>query len=321
MQAKSTGSDAKIRNKKILLIGGSGFIGLNAAKALSELEADITILCKNPEKIKNIGFCRNFKIIKGDVSDYDSVEKNIMNKDVIINFASVVSSGSSFDAFEDIKTNLAGQLNVLEARKKLNQKSRYIFIGSRAQFGRVKEKDLPIKEDCPQNPISLYGIHKSAAENYCSLYYRAFGLKSIIIRLPQVYGPSLTNEETHSIIDKFIKKALKSEEFYVYGYGKDIKDLIYVDDVVEFITKVLNSGIENDIFNVGSGKKIRLKEIAKKIVDLCGSGSFRLAPFRKGTENFELGSCYFDISNAKKFGWKPNVGIDEGIKKTIKLLK
>ena len=78
-----------------------------------------------------------------------------------------------------------------------------------------------------QRPISLYGIHKSTAENYCALYLRTFNLKSIILRLPQVYGPSLAGKNAHSIVDRFIRTALKNGEFGVNGYGKDIKDLRY----------------------------------------------------------------------------------------------
>ena len=311
-----------MKNKKILLIGGSGFIGLHLAKKFSEIRLDTTIMCKNPGKIKKLGFAKKIRFLKCNITDYKTIESNIKNRDIIINLASVINQGSNFDPYIDLEVNCKGNLNVLEARKKLNPNSRYIFIGSRAQFGKVKEEDLPIPEDYCQRPISLYGIHKLTAENYCELYKRAFGLKSIIIRLSQVYGPSLTKEKTHNIIDDFVKKAIKNEEFYVNGYGMDIKDWIYIDDVVNLIVKILDSNIEEGIFNVGSGKKIRLIDIAKKVIELCNSGRFKAVPFPKEIIKFELGSFYFNISMAnKEFGWKPKINLDEGIKRTINFIK
>ncbi|MFW9875362.1 MAG: NAD-dependent epimerase/dehydratase family protein, partial [Candidatus Thorarchaeota archaeon] len=221
-----------LENKKILVIGGSGFVGLHLIKRLSKTDNTMTVLCKNPDKIKNFEFTKKIKLIKGNITDYKTIEENIKNKDIIINLAAIVNPVSDFESYTDLDINCKGQLNVLEARKKVNPNSKYIFIGTRAQFGRMKKEDLPITEDYCQRPISLYGIHKQTAENYCKLYKRAFNLKSIILRLPQVYGPSLIKEKTHSIIDKFIRKSLKNEEFYVNGYGEDLKDLIYFGDVV-----------------------------------------------------------------------------------------
>ena len=311
-----------MKNKKILLIGGSGFIGLHLAKKFSEIGLDTTILCKNPDKIKKLNFAKKIKFLKGNITDYKTIKNNIKNKDIIINLASVINQGSNFDPYVDLEVNCKGNLNILEARKKLNPNSRYIFIGSRAQFGKVKEEDLPIPEAYCQRPISLYGIHKLTAENYCELYKRAFNLKSIIIRLSQVYGPSLTKERTHSVIDDFVKKAIKNEEFYVNGYGVDIKDWIYIDDVIDLIVKILASNAEKGIFNVGSGKKIRLINIAKKVIELCKSGRFKAVPFPKNIIKFELGSFYFDISKVnKEFGWKPKINLEEGIKRVIDFYK
>lgn len=310
------------KNKKILLIGGSGFIGLHLAKKLSKFNKDITILSKHINKAKKVDFAKKIKFIERDAADYRAIEESIKNKDAIINLAVVVQDNANFDPYLDLEVNCKGQLNILEARKRVNPHSRYIFLGTRSQFGKIEEKDLPVSEKQCQKPISLYGIHKQTAENYCKLYKRTYNLKSIILRFPQVYGPRLTNEDTHSIIDKFIKKAIMNEEFYVNGYGRDIKDLIYVDDVVDLIIKILESDVEEGVFNAGSGKKITLIEIAEKIVKLCRSGSFKAVPFPKDILKFELGSFYFDISKVKKtFKWEPQINIEEGIKKTMEFYK
>ena len=307
-----------LKNKKILLIGGTGFIGMHLARRLLELGSNVTIFGKNEAKKGKLDLRNKINFIKGDVADYKAIEKSVKNKDAIINLAAVIQDYAEFDPYLDLEVNCKGQLNVLEARKKINPAAKYIFIGSRTQFGKVGKKDLPVSEELCQRPISLYGIHKHTAENYCMLYKRAFNLKSVILRFPQVYGPGLAGKNSHSIIDRFIRKALKNEEFHVNGYGKDIKDLVYVEDAVDLIVKILDSGIEEGAFNAGSGKKIRLIEIAEKIVKLCGSGSFKAVPFPKELANFELGDFYFNITKAKKaFNWSPKTKIDEGLKKTI----
>lgn len=308
--------------KKILLIGGSGFIGAHLAKKLAELGFDISIFCKDAGNIKKLHFAKTIKFVEGDVCDYGSVEKNVKGQDAVINLASVVNHGSSFDPYRDLDVNCKGQINVLEARRKINRDSKYIFFGTRSQFGIVKEPYKPVKEDCCQRPISLYGISKQAAEHYCSLYRRTFGLKSIVIRLPQVYGPSLSGEQTHSVLDKFIKSALRNEVFYVNGYGRDIKDLVYIDDIVDLIIRVIESNVEEGIFNAGSNTKVALKEVAGKIVSICKSGKFRLVPFPKEIADFELGSFYFDVSKARKtFGWRPKINLNEGLKRTVEFHK
>ena len=311
-----------LKSKKILLVGGAGFIGLHLAQRLLELGSNVTIFYKNRGKTEKLNFRNDINFINGNIADYKAIEKSVKNKDIIINLAAVVQDYAEFDPYLDLEVNCKGQLNILEARKKINSKAKYIFIGSRTQFGRVNEKDLPVSEDLCQRPISLYGIHKHTAENYCRLYERAFNLKSVILRFPQVYGPSLAGKNDHSIVDRFIRKALKNEEFDVNGYGKDIKDLIYVGDVVDLIVRILNSEIEEGTFNVGSGEKIKLAEIAEKIVKLCKSGSFKAVPFPKELINFELGDFNFNISKAKKaFNWSPNTKIDEGLKKTIEFYR
>src|SRR3989338_2579386 len=308
----------RLKNKKILLIGGAGFIGLHLAKKLVELEQEVVIFSKDSSKIKKLGFAKNIKFIEGNICNYKSVESAVGGKDIVINLASVVNHGPIFNPYDDLYINCKGQINVLEARRKINKNSKYIFFGTMAQFGIVKDPKQPVKEDYCKKPISLYGINKQAAEGYCELYRRAFGLKSVIIRLSQVYGPSLSGEQTYSVLDKFIKMALKNETFYVNGYGKDIKDLVYIDDLIDLIIKIINSGHEDGIFNAGSGIKVTLKEVAEKIISMCKSGKFKLVPFPNEISDFELGSFYFEISKAKKtFGWKPKTNLDDGLKKAI----
>ena len=312
----------KIRKKKIILLGGSGFIGLHLAKRISEIGWDTTILSKDTQKISKLGFSESLTLIKGDITRYEDVLTGIKGKDCIVNLAAVCNTSSKFDPYSDLEVNCRGQLNVLESRKNSNPNSKYIFLGSRMQFGIVREDDMPIKDEHCQNPISLYGIHKTTAENYCKLYKRAFNLNSIVLRLPIVYGFNLIGDNKNNIIPHLVKKAINNEKFYINGYGSDIKDLLYVDDIIDLILLVIDSKVKNGAFNVGSGQKIRFIDLAEKIIKLLNSGSYEAVPFPKELAKFELGSFYFDTSGLKKiFKWMPKTSLDDGLIKIMDFFK
>lgn len=311
-----------LEGKKILIFGGSGFIGAHLSQRLVTEKADVTVVCRDPEKIENIAAFKNVKLVQGDITQARDAAAHIKDQDIIVNLATIVQTAGKFDPYADLEINCKAQINVLEARKNINQDAQYIYIGSSMQFGRVAEENLPVSEEYPQNPISLYGVHKTAAEGYCNVYRNAFGLSSVIVRLPPVYGPSITGQETRSIIEKFIKKALRNESFNVNGFGKDLKDIIYVDDVINALCAVMESDITDGTYNIGSGKGVLFSDVAQMVIDECGSGRYDLVPFPKELEPFEIGSFYFDIGKIQKeLGWSPKTDIREGIAKMVAFYK
>ncbi len=289
-------------SKKILILGGNGFIGLHLQKRLANEDVVVTV--------------------GGDVTNYEDVASKIKDQDIIINLATVVQTIGNFDAYKDLNVNCLGQINILEARKNINPNSKYIYFGSSLQFGRIDPKDLPIPEDYPQRPLSLYGSHKVTAENYCLVYKKAYNLDSIILRMPPIYGPSLDGKETRSLVEKFIKIALGNGNFTANNFGEDIKDFVYVDDVIEAIIKVIESPVQNAIYNLGSGCGLKLVEISQMILDECQGGTMELVPYPPDRVAFESGSFCFDISKIKKeLGWAPKVDIKEGIKRMVEFYK
>lgn len=307
-----------MEQKKILIFGGSGFIGSHLSKKLVAEKADVTIVCRNPEEIREIEAFQGVKLVKGDIARYEDVVKYIPGKDVVINLATVVYNTGKFDPYVDLEINCKGQINILEALKNSNRTAQYIYIGSSMQFGRINPEDLPVSEEHAQAPVSIYGVHKATAEAYCKVYERTYGLSSIIMRLPPVYGPGIAGKETRSVVEMFIKKALRNEPFRVNGFGEDLKDFIYIDDVVSALMAIMASNAREGTYNVGSGTGVKFADVAKMIVEECGSGSYELVPFPAELEKFEVGSFYFDITKIKtELGWIPRVDIHEGIKKMV----
>lgn len=300
---------------RVLLVGGSGFIGLHLAQLLVEHNHQVTIFCRNPPKPAVIKGGEQVSWVKGDIIHKKEIEQAVKGADSIIHLAGVVQAGPKFDPFSDLNVNCTGVLNVLGARKKMNKDAQYIFLGTRAQFGR---KNGPIDEKQCQQPISLYGINKATAERYCELYDRAYGLKSVIVRPSIVYGYSLAKDNNYNAITKFVRLAVEDKKFFVNGFGKDIKDLLFVEDLCELLLKIIESGTKEGTFNAGSGVQTKFADIAKQIVKECGSGSYELRDFPEDVSSFELGSFSYDISKVKKaFKWEPKTRMEDGIKKMV----
>ena len=305
---------------KVLVIGGSGYIGLKLVKKLVELNLDVTVMSRDIAKLKTMTFLESTKLYPGVITRITDVQTVVKDQDCIINLAAIISKYrvDIKKPVYDLRVNCEGQLNVLESVKNENPKVKYIFVGSRAQFGKVKIKDLPIKEDYPKNPISLYGIHKQTGEEYCHLYKKLYNINSIVLRPVGVYGPSIPGGPEKSVLNLLIKKALRGETFDIYGHGKDIKDFIYIDDLIDLFRILITSDIKYDTFNVGCGEGLSFYEIGELIDMFCGKGGFRLTDFPEEYKKFEMGSFVADITKVKKkTQWSPHFQLSKGIENTI----
>lgn len=306
---------------KVLVIGGGGYIGLKLVKKLVDLNLDVTVMSRNISKFESIDFLKEATLYKGDITKIGDVQTAVENKDCIINLAAMISKHDRDikNPIYNLKVNCEGQLNVLESLRTKNPECKYIFVGSRAQFGRVAIKDLPIKEDYPKNPISLYGIHKQTAEEYCHLYKKLYDINSIIIRPVGVYGPGVSGVPERSVLNNLIKKAIREETIKIYGYGDDIKDFLHINDLTDLFWTLICSNIEYETFNIGCGEGLSFYKIGEIIVKFCEKGDFQLTDFPEEDKKFEMGSFVADITKVtKKTEWSPNFKLSEGIKQTVK---
>ncbi|MBI4778938.1 SDR family NAD(P)-dependent oxidoreductase [Candidatus Falkowbacteria bacterium] len=168
---------SKLKNKKVLITGGAGFIGSSLAIALVKLGAKVTVLDAMLSLYGgNMFDLHDIKdkivFIKGDIRDKKLVVKLVKNKDIIFNLAAQVSYLDSKDLpFLDLDINAIGHLNVLEAMRRYNPKAKILFSSSRMVYGKILTK--PVKESHPTNPLSIYGIHKLLAEKYYAYYHQA----------------------------------------------------------------------------------------------------------------------------------------------------
>tara|TARA_B110000971_G_scaffold212570_1_gene242204 strand:- start:29 stop:937 length:909 start_codon:yes stop_codon:yes gene_type:complete len=299
-----------LNKKKILITGGTGFIGYHLAKKCLKLNWSVTSLStKNPTKIRKL---KKIKYLISDISKKSDLKKIInINYDYVVNLAGYVDHSKKK---KTLYSHYNGCRNISEIflRKKIKK---FIQIGSSIEYGRNLS---PQKENLNNTKtFSIYGKAKLMSTNYLLSLYKKYSFPVSVLRLYLVYGPY---QDRNRVIPIVIDNALKSKEFDC-SLGTQFRDFVYIDDVVNGIIKSLKTKKNNgQIINLGSGKPIMIKDVILKICKIIGSGKpqFGKIKFRKD----EIKNLYPSIVKAKKIlNWRPKVKINFGLKKTINFYK
>lgn len=263
---------------KVLVTGGAGFIGSHVAErflkeghevvAVDNLDPyyDAEIKRRNIEIFKGNA---NYSFIKGNIRDKELMKDLVDNVDVIFHCAAQAGAKASIEnprkSFDD---NVFGTLNLLELSLNSGIK-KFVNSSSSSVYGKVKY--LPFDEEHPTNPISPYGVSKLVAEHYCRVFYEVYGLKTVNLRYFTVYGPRMRPDLAISI---FTRNALENKPIEIFGDGSFTRDFTYVDDVVDLNMKCLrNNNANGETFNVGTGERITILELAKKTIKISKSDS------------------------------------------------
>jgi UDP-glucose 4-epimerase len=307
-----------------LITGGAGFIGSHIPDAL--LSSGNYVICidnldsyYNPEiKRKNIEpnlVNENYAFIEGDIRDKNLLKKVIHENSIDYIFHNAAQAGVRISVKDPVKpheVNTTGTLNILMASLDSSVK-KVINASSSSVYGKVKY--LPFDEGHPNQPVSPYGVSKLAAEHYCRVFYEVYGLRTTSLRYFTVYGPRMRPDLAISI---FTRKALKNEPIEIFGTGEKTRDFTYISDVVHANMCALSKG-DGEIYNIGSGNRISVSELADKIIAITKSKSNVIhAQSQKGDAEHTLAN----VEKAKnELGWSPRVGIDEGLTKYVEWWK
>lgn len=292
--------------KKIVIIGGTGFIGHHLARHCIKKKWSVySISSKHPKK-KNL--LKGVKYITCNITNKKLLEKKINFKfNYAVNLGGYVNHA---DKRETFKTHFNGCKNIAEILKKKNIEL-FVQVGSSLEYGKLKS---PHSEKSICLPISNYAKAKYESTKLLLNLYAKYSFPTTILRLYQVYGPG---QDFNRFIPLIIKGCLSNEKFPCSN-GEQYRDFIYIDDVIEAIIKILKSNrIKGKILNIGSGKGTQIKKIIKKIQTLVKKGfpQFGKIKLRK-EENYKT---FPNIKRAKSLlSWKPKISFDTGLLKTIK---
>lgn len=259
---------------KAMVTGGAGFIGSHICHRLLEEGHEVIALDNfdpyyppvlKRRNIEPLLSGKRFELVEGDVRDRRLVRKTIeQGVDYVFHYAARAGVRTSVqDPFTTHDVNTTGLLSILEACLNSGVK-KIINASSSSVYGKVKY--LPIDEDHPTIPVSPYGVSKLAAEHYCRVYSEIHRLKIISLRLFTVYGPRMRPDLAISI---FTEKSLGNLSIEILGSGDKTRDFTYIDDVVEANLLAIEKG-EGGFFNIGSGARISIMDLAKTIVQSIG---------------------------------------------------
>ena len=311
----------KYSGKNILITGGLGFLGSNLAHALVRLGAKVTIVNSFHSVHDNIffnlkGIKAKIKVVLGDIRDRKLMEKLVKNKSVIFNLAGGSKpSDSNISPFHDLDVNCRGHLTLLEACRENNPNIQIVFSSSRMVYGKTVEN--PVTDNHPTNPLSLYGIHKITAEKYHLMYGKHYGLKTIILRITNPYGPrQQIKSGKYGLPGWFMKLAMDNKPIELFGDGKQLRDYIYVNDVIEVFLRVAsNPNTDGDVFNCGSGVSYELKEMAEAVIEIVGQGKINYISWPENYRQIESGDFKVDISKlSNAIEWQPLFSLNQGLK-------
>lgn len=308
-----------IAKKRILILGGLGFIGRNLFNALRTDGHEITILTDQLHEDHAPDEAARKITVIGSILDKSYIEQIVEGYDVIYSLAGSSGAADSVkNPYHDLDNNLKGHLNILEACRKNNPNALLIFPSSRLVYG--KPQTSLVDEHHPIQPESIYAIHKLTTEHYYLVYQRLYGIRSIILRISNPYGPyQRFGSNNYGILNWFIHKAVVGQPITLYGDGSQKRDFIFIDDVVSLLNKCITAeSMVGKVYNVGLGRGISLRDAVNVIRDFIPTTKVEFQDWPAIDKMIETGDYISDIRSLEKdTGWNPSVMFEEGVKKTI----
>ncbi len=308
-----------MKNKRVLITGGAGFIGSNLAEELVRKEHDVVILddlsTGKEENIKE--FKDSVRFVKGSITDLALLRDLFRDVECVSHQAAIPSVQRSVeDPLATNEVNVKGTLNVLVAARD-SEVEKVVYASSSSVYGDTPE--LPKREGMKPNPKSPYAVSKLTGEEYCAVFSEVYGLKTVSLRYFNVYGPRQDPySEYAAVIPRFITRVLKNKPPIIYGNGEQTRDFTFVRDVVMANILAIERDVEG-VFNIASGKRISINELSNKIMGIVG---IRLKPIYDKPREGDIKDSLGDISRAKeKLGYDVKYGLEEGLKETIEYFK
>ncbi len=309
---------------KYMVLGGAGFIGSHLVDALlKEFDSHVTVIDGHSNHITVIddfseGKYANLphdpaRLSVYDVSILKDVEHLFDGIDIVFHLAALTRPQWSIVYPEETnEVNVTGTLKVLQHSRDYGVK-KFIFVSSSSLYG--DQERFPTNEKDIPNPMCPYALTKLIGEQYCKLFEKLYGLQSNYIRPFNVYGTRMNPRGIYSgAVPKFIDLIKKGLTPTITGDGKQARDFIYVDDVVDLMISASKSKVSGEAFNAGSGKNISINDLFEMICKIMGK---RVIP-NHAPPVVEPGQTLADISKAKRMlGWEPKISLEEGLKRTV----
>jgi CDP-paratose 2-epimerase len=313
--------------RSVLITGGAGFLGVNAAVQLIKEGWQATLL----DNLNRPGTERNLKwlltryptrvtFVKEDVRNADALAEHVQGKDAILHLAAQVAVTTSLlDPYTDFDVNARGTLNALEAVRRHNPTAPFVFASTNKVYGKLEHNNGPCAESQPIDFHSPYGCSKGAADQYVRDYARCFHMNTVVLRQSCIYGAHQYGTEDQGWVAHFVHSILQDRPLTIYGDGTQVRDLLDARDLSALYSRVIDNIdlVRGQIYNVGGGPKNarNLLEVIEQIGEVTHrKPQFSFGDWREGDQAYYVS----DISKAKQeLGWAPEIDFEHGLRDLI----
>ncbi len=295
-----------------LVFGGLGFIGDHLVQRLLHDGDEVKVFDIMPYDPKGSDLEITPTIITGDFLDHETVSTAMADVDYIFHYITVTNPGISVqDPSKEIK-NLKGTLNILKAATENNIKKIIYPSSGGTIYGSLES--LPIPEHNRLQPTTPYAITKVMIEHLLGFYFEQYGLDYSVLRISNPYGPGQKQETGQGVIASFFDQMLRSEPPIIYGDGSNVRDYIYISDVIEANILAMNTRSKTKTFNVGSGQGVSLDRLLELISEIVGK---KIAAQYNDAQKHDIAKIYLDISLIHKtLDWEVKIDLKTGLEKT-----
>jgi UDP-glucose 4-epimerase len=308
---------------RILITGGAGFIGSYLSEKYTK--EGHTVLCLdnflsgNLLNVRHLLSYRNFKLVEGDIRDYNLLERIIRDVDVVFHLAAQIHVDRSYvEPRLTYDINVMGTQNVLEVARIYDVK-KVIHTSTSEVYGSAQY--VPIDEKHPLEAPHPYGASKIAADRMCHAYVQTYGMDISIPRFFNIFGPRQRDIGYGGVISIFTRRVLNGMPPVIYGDGLQTRDYTYIEDALKAFDLVLNHKSRLEPINIGTGKEISIIDLARMIIDLCGKKK-EIKPVHVEPRIGEVKKLIANAAKAKKIlGWKPEYDFKAGLKTFIQWYK
>jgi UDP-glucose 4-epimerase len=254
-----------------------------------------------------------------DVRDEAEMARLVEGRDVVFHLAAQVSHVLSLaNPYPDIDINIKGTATVLEACRKRNPEALVVRSGTRGQYGPAVR--MPVAEDAPADPRGIYEISQLSAEMICRTYTRIHGIRTVPLRLTNVYGPRGQMKHSHfGVVNRFVRLALEGQPIPIFGTGRILRDFLYVDDCVDaLVAAACEPATVGEIVNVGNDRSSTFLEVAEILREIVPGTEIVFTDFSPERKAQEPGDFVSDISKIRRLtGWFPRVELRDGLARTV----
>lgn len=333
-------------NKKVLIVGGAGFIGINTAAKFLREGWQVTILDNLSRQGTDLNldwltkeYQGMFKFIKADiVTDQKILESEVSTHEAVIHLAAQVAVTTSVvNPRHDFEVNTLGTFNVLEAIRKSSKRPFLLYSSTNKVYGDLEELKIQegqtryllsewpegVSEKQTLDFHSPYGCSKGAADQYVHDYARIYNLSTVVLRQSCIYGPHQFGIEDQGWIAWFIIACLLEKKVNIYGDGKQVRDALFVGDLVDLYFKAVNSvaTVSGKVYNIGGGKNnsLSLLEFLNKLNESFAiKVDYSFAPARPGDQKVFISN---NDKVRQELGWVPQTNLNQGLRLVIDWLK